>query len=158
MSTTTTLTIDYDKNCKSCGKPGAMPNGLCLACVAKRLKNITKEKNMSKKTEKPKSSKRPKNQDLPGVTGEGVTPERIPELDKLADDGVDILDELEELKNRKATLFIALTDEMHSHGLLVYHSESGVDVKTETGKETLKLTRSTIQCSTESASVGGEVV
>jgi len=33
-----TITIDFDQACRRCRKPGACPNGLCLACNAKRLK------------------------------------------------------------------------------------------------------------------------
>jgi hypothetical protein len=31
------ITIDMDAKCKRCGKKGAMPTGLCLACVTKGI-------------------------------------------------------------------------------------------------------------------------
>lgn len=32
-----TITIDMEKTCQGCGEPGAMPNGLCMACAADKL-------------------------------------------------------------------------------------------------------------------------
>ena len=32
MAARTTIDIDLDKACARCGKPGALPNGLCLEC------------------------------------------------------------------------------------------------------------------------------
>ena len=32
-----TLTIDFDVPCKECGKGGATPCGLCLACATKAM-------------------------------------------------------------------------------------------------------------------------
>jgi len=38
MSKTFILTINLDAKCRRCGKGGATPNGLCLACVARAIK------------------------------------------------------------------------------------------------------------------------
>ena len=35
---TVTITVDMDKRCAECGKGGAVPSGLCLACTTKALK------------------------------------------------------------------------------------------------------------------------
>ena len=32
-----TLTIDMDKRCAECGKPGATGSGICLACATKAI-------------------------------------------------------------------------------------------------------------------------
>jgi len=34
---TATLTIDMDKRCAECGKPGATGSGICLPCVIKAM-------------------------------------------------------------------------------------------------------------------------
>ena len=34
-----TINIDLDKKCTRCGKKGATQGGVCLACVAKAVKN-----------------------------------------------------------------------------------------------------------------------
>ena len=31
------VTIDMNRQCVECGKPGAMPSGMCLTCGAKAL-------------------------------------------------------------------------------------------------------------------------
>ena len=31
----TNITIDFDKKCQRCGKKGATPSGMCMACVVK---------------------------------------------------------------------------------------------------------------------------
>jgi hypothetical protein len=38
MKETPTFTVDYDQNCRQCGKPGAVNGGVCMACLAKALK------------------------------------------------------------------------------------------------------------------------
>jgi len=39
------ITIDYDKNCSKCGKPGAIGKAcLCLSCVGKIIEKKWKEK------------------------------------------------------------------------------------------------------------------
>ena len=32
------ITIDMDKKCSKCRKPGAMPNGICMSCLSKNMK------------------------------------------------------------------------------------------------------------------------
>ena len=34
-----TLEIDFNKKCKRCSEPGAVDNGLCLACLLKAIEN-----------------------------------------------------------------------------------------------------------------------
>ncbi len=34
-----TLIINFEKKCKRCKNDGALPNGYCMACVAKMIKN-----------------------------------------------------------------------------------------------------------------------
>jgi hypothetical protein len=34
---TVTLTIDTDKRCAECGKPGATGSGICLVCATKAI-------------------------------------------------------------------------------------------------------------------------
>ena len=36
--TTPNITIDMDRTCRKCGKKGATGSGLCLKCIAKRIK------------------------------------------------------------------------------------------------------------------------
>ncbi len=38
-----TVEIDLAANCSECGKPGATPSGLCLACLAKRVEAPSEE-------------------------------------------------------------------------------------------------------------------
>lgn len=38
MTETPTITIDYDKHCTQCGNPGAVNGAVCMACLAKILK------------------------------------------------------------------------------------------------------------------------
>lgn len=33
-----TITINLDKKCRRCGKPGATDGGLCLKCISKGIK------------------------------------------------------------------------------------------------------------------------
>ena len=45
MKEVPTITIDMDEKCTKCGKEGALPSGICLACftkykLPKLLKNI----------------------------------------------------------------------------------------------------------------------
>ena len=35
--TTVSIHVNLDHNCSSCGKAGATPNGLCLACMTKSI-------------------------------------------------------------------------------------------------------------------------
>lgn len=39
--TVTTITIDMDKKCAECGKPGAVDNGLCMNCTTRALEGQT---------------------------------------------------------------------------------------------------------------------
>jgi hypothetical protein len=39
MSKTRTITINLDKPCKRCKKPGAADNGLCMECILKAMEN-----------------------------------------------------------------------------------------------------------------------
>ena len=32
------ISVDMNKKCSQCGHPGATQNGLCIKCVAKRIK------------------------------------------------------------------------------------------------------------------------
>jgi hypothetical protein len=43
MSERMTINIDMDKKCVRCKKPGATDGGLCLKCVAKRIKGMSRE-------------------------------------------------------------------------------------------------------------------
>lgn len=44
MPITPTLTIDEDKECPQCGKPGSVNNGLCLKCGVKKLERMANVK------------------------------------------------------------------------------------------------------------------
>lgn len=76
------------------------------------------KKNKSTKT--PKPSKRPKQPDLPELKGPGVAPERHKDIEKIADDYVNIRDQRMDLTNQEVTLRTALGHVMHEHGLKTY--------------------------------------
>lgn len=54
----TTIVIDMGKKCLRCGKPGALKNGLCMACISKllargRFDHILRQKQVPTNQEKP---------------------------------------------------------------------------------------------------------
>lgn len=60
-------------------------------------------------------AKKPKNPDLPGVEGPGVSPVRIPSLDRYAAAYVEVRDERMELTQREVKAKRALAADMHKH-------------------------------------------
>ena len=72
----------------------------------------------------------PKIQDLPNMTGEGVAPLKIKELDRLGDKMNDLLEERSKLSAQVTKVEGQMADIMNERGILKYHwSDKVMEIK-----------------------------
>lgn len=84
--------------------------------------------------------KRPLPQDLPGVEGPGVSPPKFKDIDRIADQFVEVRDEKAELATKLGELEKKIIEKMGEHGLdkyrfsdqeiIVKHGKNKVKIKT----------------------------
>lgn len=83
-------------------------------------------------------NKKPKAQDLPGIKGKGVAPEKIPALDEQIENLIDFRDDAATAKEGIKTAESALIASMEQHKLLEYQHED-MKLFMDKGKTKVKL-------------------